>query len=402
MKFALATFGTRGDVQPFLALARGLQQAGHSAVLCAPPNFGAWASSVGVPFAPMGSDFQAFFERINGGISKAARALEAELPLHFEHLLSAAKGCDAVLGTASAVAAPSVAEALRVPFRYVAMSPQALPSAHHPPPYVPWPSQPSWLNAAWWRLVRLSFDTLGKGTLNRQRAALGLLPVDDVLSHVLPRRSFVAVDPLLAPLPPDLSAEAVATGAWVLDEDAPLPPELEAFLAAGPPPLCITFGSMVDPDPDGTTRLLLDARPKGARLLLLRGWARLGRGPLPDGVLALEPVPFSRLFPRVSAVIHHGGAGTTATAARAGVPQVVVPHILDQPYWGTQVHRLGLGPRPIPRARLSAAKLSAALAEALSDACRARVRDVASQLPHDGVARAVALAVAEVERARAA
>jgi vancomycin aglycone glucosyltransferase len=138
----------------------------------------------------------------------------------------------------------------------------------------------------------------------------------------------------------------------------PLPEKLERYLAAGPAPVFLGFGSMADPDPAATTRRLLEAiEALGCRALISHGWAGLGEVPLPEHVMALGDVSHARLFPRVAAVVHHGGAGTTHSAARAGVPQVVIPHMLDQFYFARRVHELGVGPPAIPRKRLTVARL---------------------------------------------
>jgi UDP:flavonoid glycosyltransferase YjiC (YdhE family) len=144
--------------------------------------------------------------------------------------------------------------------------------------------------------------------------------------------------------------------------EEPLPPKLEAFLEAGPPPVYLGFGSMTDPDPARTTRCLLQALERaGLRAVVSEGWAGLGGGALPEGVLAIGPVSHAALFRRVAAVVHHGGAGTTTTAARAGAPQILVPHVLDQFWWARRVAELGLGPPGIPRRRMNAERLCEAL-----------------------------------------
>ena len=147
-----------------------------------------------------------------------------------------------------------------------------------------------------------------------------------------------------------------------------LPPKLEAFLDQGEAPVYLGFGSMTDPDPATTTQRVLDALSGlGRRAIIDEGWAGLGAGPLPEGVLAIGPVCHARLFPRLAAAVHHGGAGTTTTAARAGVPQIIVPHVMDQFYWAKRVSALGLGPPALPRTRLTAKRLAQVLAATLDN-----------------------------------
>jgi vancomycin aglycone glucosyltransferase len=154
---------------------------------------------------------------------------------------------------------------------------------------------------------------------------------------------------------------------YLADFDTPpLPEKLDAFLASGPPPVYFGFGSMTDARPGETTGTLLEAaRRAGFRALISQGWAGLADGPLPSEAMSVGPVSHARLFPRVAAVVHHGGAGTTTAAARAGVPQLVVPHLVDQYYWQERVLALGLGPRAPRRRKLQVESLAAALS-----ACR--------------------------------
>jgi UDP:flavonoid glycosyltransferase YjiC (YdhE family) len=150
--------------------------------------------------------------------------------------------------------------------------------------------------------------------------------------------------------------------------EAPLPDKLRDFLAAGEPPVYVGFGSMTDPDPAASTRLVLDAIARaGVRAVISEGWAGLGGIALPADVMRVGVVDHASLFQRVSAVIHHGGAGTTTMAARAGAPQILVPHVLDQFHWGRRVERLGLGPPALPRRRLTAADLAAAIHSVLDN-----------------------------------
>jgi vancomycin aglycone glucosyltransferase len=227
--------------------------------------------------------------------------------------------------------------------------------------------------------------------LGPQRAELGLPRVRDVLAHLFGSQTLLAADPELAPLPPDAAHRAEPVGSLhpLVRED--LPPKLEAFLASGPPPVYLGFGSMPDPHPERTTCELIDAvSALGVRAIVSEGWAGLGRVALPEGVLAIGEVSHALLFPRVAAVVHHGGAGTTASAARAGVPQIVVPHLLDQFYFARRVTLLGLGPPPLPRRRLDASSLAALLEETLeNEALAERTGELGERLRRrDGAALA--------------
>jgi sterol 3beta-glucosyltransferase len=212
-----------------------------------------------------------------------------------------------------------------------------------------------------------------------------------------------AFSPLVVPKPSDWDPAIRLTGYWVLPPDpAWRPPrELEAFLAAGPPPVYIGFGSMTPASAGHLTAIALDAlAASGQRGVLLGGWGTFGEGALPSSVLAVRDVPHEWLLPRMRATVHHGGAGTTGAALRAGVPSIVVPLGFDQPFWGRRVYALGAGPRPISRRRLSASWLADAIRTAVSDsAMRARAASLGAALRAErGVENAITELMAIADR----
>jgi sterol 3beta-glucosyltransferase len=198
----------------------------------------------------------------------------------------------------------------------------------------------------------------------------------------------------VAPNPPDWPANVETIGYWFLDSHPDWTPssDLAAFLDAGPPPVYIGFGSMASRHPERTTRLVLDAvSASGCRAILASGWGGLTPGDLPDGVFRLEDAPHDGLFPRCAAVVHHGGAGTTAAGLRAGRPTVICPFFGDQPFWGRRVHELGAGPEPIPQKTLTAPKLAAAIREATeTPSIRDSARDLGRKIRgENGIQRAM-------------
>jgi vancomycin aglycone glucosyltransferase len=372
MRIVMAADGTRGDIHPFLALAEALGARGADVLLCAPPDFAAEAAERGVAYRSVGLAVQEFLQRqaaaVHGTpfeVIRAARgAVFENLPLQMAGLAEAARGADLVIGCSTQLAAASAAELHGAAYRFVAYVPGLIPAPDSAPFMLPYPRlRGPIVRAAWWGL-RTMFDVLVGPELRRLRRELGLGPVRGVLDHLLGERVLLAAEPDLAPPPRGARMRVDTIGCLhPFDEDAPLPGKLETFLAAGPPPVYIGFGSMTDPAPEASTRLVLAAIERaGVRAVLSQGWAGLGAGALPENVTTIGPVPHAPLFRRVAAVVHHGGAGTTTTAARAGVPQIVVPHLLDQFYWAARVTDLGLGVALPARRKLGEDALAGALA----------------------------------------
>jgi UDP:flavonoid glycosyltransferase YjiC (YdhE family) len=198
------------------------------------------------------------------------------------------------------------------------------------------------------------------------------------------------------PTPADWDASSHVTGYWFLPRqpDWQPPAELLAFLERGPAPVYVGFGSMPSQDAERKTRLVLDAvAQSGQRAILATGWGGLAQASAPPGVFVLDSAPHDWLFERCAAVVHHGGAGTTAAGLRAGKPSVICPFFGDQPFWGRRVHALGAGPQPIPQKKLTAAALAGAMRAAATDPGMAgRAAALGEGIrQEDGVARAVAL-----------
>ena len=202
--------------------------------------------------------------------------------------------------------------------------------------------------------------------------------------------------PSVLPKPADWDDHIHVTGYWFLDPagDWTPPASLTEFLQAGPAPVYVGFGSMSSRKPEQTADLVLQALAQAKqRAIILSGWGGLRKESVPHTVLMVEEVPFSWLFPRVAAVVHHGGAGTTSAALRAGVPSIVIPFFGDQPFWGQRMVELGVGPAPIPRRRLTAERLAQAIQDALTDqTVRQRAAHLGSVIrAEDGIAQAVAI-----------
>ena len=373
MRILLAPHGTRGDVQPLLALAVALRARGHEAVFVAPANFVAWIRAYGFPCESDGVDIEAVLRSPDADLQSfrwQMRQLTTVLvPRLFESVARASADADLIVGSGVQIAAASVAERRGVPCIGVAFCPSVVPGRAAPPPMVRRQTLPPWVNRLLWKWGKPIADAVLRAPINAGRARLGLAPVARPTELLAGDGLIVAADPDLAPVGADAPANVYSTDAWVFEESADLDPRLEAFLGHGSPPIYIGFGSMVAKNArDLISHAVAAARLVGCRLLVAGGWAGLDASvTASETVCAIESAPHRAIFPHVAAAIHHGGAGTTTAAARAGIPQIVVPHILDQYYWAHRIATLGLGPRSLPVDRVSIERLANRMAAALND-----------------------------------
>ncbi len=390
MRVLLSTYGSRGDVEPLVALAVRLRELGAEVRVCAPPDedFARRLADVGVPLVPVYLSARALTTAAPEPSSLPQRAAEL-IASQFDAVTAAAQGCDVVVATGvlpAAAGARSVAEKLGIRSVSVTFQQLTLPSPHHPPlayPGRPFPPEVT-DNRALWDLDAESIDVLFRAALNTNRASIGLPPVDHVRDYVIGDRPWLASDPILDPWLEPADLDVVRTGAWITSDERPLPADLDAFLDAGTPPVYVGFGSMPLHASTDAARVAIEAvRAQGRRAVLASGWADLALIDDEDDCFVVGEVNQQALFARVAAVVHHGGAGTTLTATRAGAPQVVVPQAVDQPYWAGRVADLGIGVAhdgPAPTFE----SLSAALGTALAPETRARAAAVAATIRTDG------------------
>jgi vancomycin aglycone glucosyltransferase len=375
MRVLLSTIGSRGEVQPVLALASELRALGQDVRLCVPPDFREWLEDLGFAVTPIGPELRGT-AKTPPAPDDLRRLAEETVATQFETVAEAAGGCDVVVAAgALQLAARSIAERTGIAYVYASFCPITLPSDRHAPPPMPWRSPGATENRAQWDEDARHLNLLFGPTLNAHRAASGLAPVEDLQSHVFTGRPWLAADAALAPWPGD--PHVLQTGAWVWPDERPLPPAVSEFLAAGEPPVYFGFGSM-RAEPGLAEAMLAAARAHGRRAIIARGWADLALTAAEPDCLGIGEVNQQALFKRVAAVVHHGGAGTTTVAARAGAPQVVAPRMYDQYYFADRVDSLGIGAAGVP------ASLTDALGTALRPEVAARAREFSGKVRADG------------------
>lgn len=411
MRVVILAPGTRGDVQPMVALSVGLMQAGQHVRLVTHSTFESFVRSHNVEYHQLaGNPLQDLLKEegldwLESGqnpirfIRNLVRISLPLVPKMFHDCWVSSQDADVILFHGLVPQGYHIAKRLGIPSFLVSFQPMSMTGDF---PMLLFPQSPG-LGRAWNRMSYRIAEQLGwqpiRTLMNRfLREDLGAPAFEFLGSH---RRMRLQHQPQLHGFssiafakPADWGEWHHITGYWFLNQTQgwEAPREIVDFIASGPPPLYIGFGSMTDRDPKRLLQIALDAlKLTGQRAVLHRGWAGLHQEDVPGHVLLVDAAPHEWLFPQMSVVVHHGGAGTTASGLRAGVPAVIVPFFADQPWWGDRVKKLGVGPAPIPRKKLSAENLAKAIDLACNDS---QMRTVAADLGRqisgeDGVARAI-------------
>lgn len=428
MRITILAVGSRGDAQPYTALGLGLRSTGHEVKVATHEVFRKTVTGRGLEFGLIRLNpqemlkqeaGQAWMEAGKNPVRFARHMASAFAPLLHEMLtdcLHACEGSDVVLISPLAIGALPAAEKVGAQAMLASLW-SNLPTHDYPSLYAPALPFGGPLAAMYNRLT-YELAALPKRLFGRpiwqavDRWQREVLKTDPISANQLRRRMLAGEWPMLAgyspnvfPPPSDWPQWVHVTGYWFLDADPAWQPPaaLVDFLLAGPEPVYIGFGSMAGRNPQERGEVVLRALElSGQRGILLTGWGGLQAHDLPDTVLAVDSVPHDWLFPRMAAVVHHGGAGTTAAGLRAGKPTVIAPFFGDQPFWGRRVAELGVGPDPIPQKQLSPARLAEAIHAATSDqAIRLRAVALAERIrAEDGIGRAVELLHGQLAKER--
>lgn len=414
MNITVAAVGTRGDVQPHVALAKGLCDAGHKVQVATTHEFEALVREQGLEYVQLsGSPSKlmqgdALQDALGGNqnplkmFSGIIKSVKPEFARGTQELLEAAQGTDLMIFTLlSFFSGYAVAEKLGIPFIEAYVLP-GRPTKAHPSPVLGMN-----VNLGGWG-NKLSSDVLLRIGWNVFQPIVNYVR-KEVLD--LPPRRLVGVfkqmnrdhqpilhgySPTVCSKPDDWPDWNHVTGYWFLKQEQHYTPpdDLICFLENGPPPVYVGFGSMAGRNPEVITKIVIEAlKQTGQRGLLLTGWGGIQTFDLPEDMFVIKSAPHDWLFPQMAAVVHHGGSGTTAAGLRAGVPTIIVPFGGDQLFWGTRVHVIGAGPKPIPRNHLTVERLAAAIRSATNNSTvRVRAHEIGEKIrAEDGVGKAVAV-----------
>ena len=419
MRINLLTFGTRGDVQPALALGLGLKRAGLEVQLTAFEEFRSFVEEHGLGYVPLSGNIRELLDQSFGrkmftgtALFDLIKVFRKLYSMMFTTVWQVSQGCDLLISnTATSMFVDAVAEKLQIPHIETSVFP-GWPTRAFPSFFGPWsPSlgdqstgfvgqMKGAINRSSYKPVNWAVSLLLRPNVERcRRDILGLPGKKAKQSGVIPAPILAGFSKFVLPRPADWGENVHVTGYWYLDHPGyEPPPALETFLDAGTPPAYIGFGSMPSENPEQVTDMVIEALAMaGQRGILLTGQGILGRGMEHQSsakpVYFVESIPHDWLLPRTAAVVHHGGAGTTAAGIRAGVPSILIPVGADQRLWAYRVDALGVGPRPIPRSQLTVEGLSSAIMQAVTDTkMRQRAAKLGEKIrAEDGVGEAVGI-----------
>lgn len=408
MHITILAHGSRGDVQPYVALGVGLQKAGHRVRLAAPALFEAFALEYGLEFASLAGDPQVLAQALadtagSNPVRTVREIAKYTLPVADQvqrDVFATCADTDLVIHSfLTTLAGDMAAREYNLPQLSASIFPVFSTTSEFPGLMFPYLGLGAWYNRLthylftqnYWQGSRLGYNLF----VRRKQPGRPVLQ-DWPFTRPDPVPILYGISPHVLPRPRDWGRHTYMPGYWFLEaQEAWQPPsDLLAFLDAGEAPVYVGFGSMITSQAERLVDVALGALAKtGQRGLLLTGWGGISTADLPDTVYKIDAAPHDWLFPRMKALVHHGGAGTTAAGLRAGVPTIITPFTADQPFWGQRVYRLDAGPKPIPRRKLTVDGLAEAIRVTVRDAgMRQRATELGERIRgENGVARSVAL-----------
>lgn len=376
MKVAIVVNGTRGDVQPMFALATGLIKNGHQIICCAPPENEELAERYSIPFVAFGPNYKELFKQnaqMKGGATKSPSPAEMkkETENQITSLPEILKGSDLVLGVGFVLGVHTVADILKVPYRFVIFYPILLGTSNTDP----------FINRLMFGFGKSMTNMVMKSFINKIRVGLKLQPIEDVWANWMGDHVIVACDKELNAAREGVAFKFTQTGFMLLPSQTGLSENVEEFLDSGKPPVFIGFGSNPVSRPEKYSQIFEEvSKATNQRLIVSKGWADLPANNSPD-ILFVDEVPFDKLFTRLAAIVYHGGTGTMASAARAGIPQVAFLFMADQFENRKRIVKLGLGPNACDFKKISASTLISAINECVTNEnYKINARDISQKL----------------------
>jgi sterol 3beta-glucosyltransferase len=407
MNVTILTYGSRGDVQPFLPLSVGLMNHGHNVTLAAPARFKNLVEEYKINFVPLAGDIEDLSRKLNDSGYNFIKQMN-ELRNHAIEIGAdilrqteiACKDADLIIHTfAHAVGAHTLAREKNIPDIHIQTFPMFTPTGDYPNITMP-NSQNRFLNRLshivskklFFLSAQIGFEQVRRKAKLPKRKLF--IPFDENPLH-FQTPILCAWSPSILPASADWSYPRIhVTGYYFfpLNNSYNPPLELDNFLKSGKPPICISFGSMVNKDAKRIDEIIRESlKQTNNRGIILSGWSDIKKESNED-LFYIESAPHDWLLPKCKMIIHHGGAGTTSAGLRAGIPNIVVPFTADQPFWGSRVYAIGAGPKPILVKHLSVEKLTKSIVEAESDVIRKQAQVVSQEIRgEDGVNEAVNL-----------
>jgi UDP:flavonoid glycosyltransferase YjiC (YdhE family) len=396
MRIIIPTIGTRGDIQPYIALALGLKVAGHEVMVVSHPSLRSLVDSYGVPFAPMGPDIDLGKEAalIRGksknfmmGFLRVMKFSFRLLEESHAELLELCKDQDLIIVSHSA-AGSIEADLLNIPTVSATLMPMAIP-ANDP--------NTSVINKMIGKLAGGAMGLVMTRPLDQIRKRLGL-PKMGQYGITSPNLNLIPISPVVDPPNPYWETRHQMTGFWFAPAPQNWQPaeDLAAFLQRGNPPVVISLGAMAISGDDAmqAAQITVEAVKKTGIRAIIQGWDEpMSQIELSENIFHGGSIPHDWLLERSAAIVHHGGFGTTSSGLKAGIPSMAVPHIIDQFIWGQKLFDLGVGPKPLPRTKMTLEAFREALIDLTTNLqYQERAQEIGVKIRAEkGVATAVSL-----------
>ena len=395
MRAVLSSRGSRGDINPIIEIGAGLKKMGHEVDICIPDFFRDYAVKQGLQVSVYDEDSKKLMKGLGSGLGSVKNAMAFfanSIEQQFSFMLDATKNSDVLITTVNELSAPTVAEYRKIPHFRLTFAP-VLPG-NHPPPFSPWQNMPVFFNRLGWNTLSMLSGIAIRKFINGKRRELGLRPVRNSNAYHTGRsHTLLAINSELAP--PCRTWEGKYnydyTGYCYGQINGPLEQDLLEFIDKGPPPVYVGFGSVIIKDPRKFTQMVVEVIHKvGCRVIIGQGWTGLGEGYLEKNIFCIGDSNHATLFKKVAGIIHHGGSGTTHTAAKAGIPQFIMPQIVDQYYWGDRIYKMGLGPSPIVPKKVKSTDLVKVFESLTNGRYRNNAIELSEKMKHeDGVERSL-------------